>query len=261
MNIIKRKTLDYLKFDAQERFRNNNKGRYNVNNSLYDNQKIIRMIEGINFTTDVNKEIEQCLSPYGTFYDGYEFYIKDFDYYNYSNQQVAQIICCEIFNTLQDYYAKTRFGNGAKEKTRAFTLTLMYHIGLISEQLWYAQSIRNYNYIQKINDQYPNNNIISFVPNKKVSNYLINLAVFNDDNNRLGIVNSKESYPNSDVLEVKFTPKLFTITKSSGLNIIKRGQSGFSGKLSPYTLYLIKKGNKYKKTTARKKRSKGIFRF
>jgi len=95
---------------------------------------LIVFITNLIFKSDTNS-ISGCLSPYGVFCDRTNFYYEKNILDHYSDDYIIQIIMCEIFNSLQDYFIKSELSDIRKLKYRGRSLILLHHIGLISENI------------------------------------------------------------------------------------------------------------------------------
>jgi hypothetical protein len=200
--------------------------RFNVvSKKIRDIEFMQRRIIELNFTTEMTPEIEDCLSPFGTFCDRENFYYKEEffnDFFDFTLEQKVQIIVAEICNSMQDYFMDKNADN-TSETRRNITLLMLSHIG-VAEKLPYALSMRNKlcNYFEMI---YPDSKTISFGPNDNAAAYLVRKFLV-DDKIKLGHIkdNSLVVKHNKDFVQVKASiyPMYYHVNESSGYCLLNR---------------------------------------
>lgn len=162
-----------------------------INHRIDKNQEIQDYIQTLDFKNNIPQEINDCLSPFGTFFDGKTIYYDETILNQYDSYHQSIIILNEFFNLLQGYYGSGTLPEGQAKKIPCISLLCLYHIGIVREKVLYSQSIRG-ELIKRFNFTHPNNTIapLIFEPNKNASKYLYYDLIVNE-NKTLGTVSNK----------------------------------------------------------------------
>jgi len=201
-------------------------------------QLVIDIIKKLNFENNADF-VRDYLSSYGVFCDRTNFYYDEKILNKYNDDHKMQIIMCEIFNSLQDYFIKGELNDKKKLKCRGRSLTCLHSIGIIEE------SSPLYNYeeeriIEAFYKKYPLVKIITYPPNEKAAMYLFNKLVWDEDMNLGDIV---ERWEFCDSLTITIQPKKLYNTERDGIELR-------NAPLENRIIYYVKSGEEYIRTTA-----------
>lgn len=209
-----------------------------LNVQIKSSQFAINTVENLNFENNTDS-IRECLSPYGVFCDRTNFYYNENKLKKYSIEYKMQIIMCEVFNSLQDYFIRSELNELRKLKCRGRSLTCLYSIGLINE------TIPLYNYeeekiMEAFYKKYPSVKIITYEPNEKAAKYLFQKLVWNEDK-KLGDIIEKWEFCDSIVLTVQ--PKKLYNSERDGIEVR-------NAPLENRQVYYINENNQYVRVNA-----------
>lgn len=139
---------------------------------------VMQLIRNLEFERHIPEEFKKYLSPYGTFCDRYTMYYDRENVNQYNKYQIIQIILCELFNSLSDYFTFTEFTELQLKIVKGTSFMAMYHIGVISNKAWYSNGVRR-NVVEKYEKKY-NERIMAFKPNQLAGEYLLKKAIYDD---------------------------------------------------------------------------------
>lgn len=219
---------------SSRKWKSMNYKRNNLIQRSYSANYIISHVKKIVFSIDYNG-VKNCLSPYGTFSDRNIFYYNWDILGKYSDSHKLQIILCEIFNSLQDYFINHTIDDNLGIKYRGRSLSCLYYINAINEHI----NLYNYNeqiILEKFNNKHPNNTIITFQPNSDAARYLMDQLVFNNKSD-LGLI--VEKWELHDSLLLKISPIHLHITECNGIDLMLTPQYNYKN------IFYIKEDNKY----------------
>ena len=210
----------------------------NISARTKSSQFTLVFMDKLNFESNTDS-IREYLSPYGVFCDRVNFYYDEKILSKYSDDHRMQIVMCEIFNSLQDYFVKGELSDKKKLKCRGRSLTCLYSIGVIEE---YSPL---YNYeeekiIGAFYKKYPLVKIITYPPNERAAVYLFNKLVWDEDVNLGDIV---ERWEFCDSLTITIQPKKLYNTERDGIELR-------NAPLENRIIYYVKSGEEYIRTTA-----------
>lgn len=209
-----------------------------ISTRIKSSQLIINTVNKLNFENSVDS-VRDCLSSYGVFCDRTNFYYDEKILNKYNDEYKIQIIMCEIFNSLQDYFVKGELGDKKKLKCRGRSLTCLYSVGVIKE---YSPL---YNYeeeriIEAFYKKYPLVKIITYSPNEKAALYLFNKLIWGEDKNLGDVIERWEFF---DSLTITIQPKKLYNTERDGIELR-------NAPLENRIIYYVKNGEEYIRTTA-----------
>ena len=209
-----------------------------ISTRMKSSQLMIDIVSKLNFENSADS-VRDYLSPYGVFCDRVNFYYDEKILNKYNDDHKIQIIMCEIFNSLQDYFVKGELSDKKKLKCRGRSLTCLYSVGVIEE---YSPL---YNYeeeriIEAFYKKYPLVKIITYPPNEKAAMYLFNKLIWDEDVNLGDIV---ERWEFCDSLTITIQPKKLYNTERDGIELR-------NAPLENRIIYYVKSGEEYIRTTA-----------
>jgi hypothetical protein len=241
----KKERLGFLYESNKDHLRRLKKKRNYHIRRIEDNNTMVEIVKNLNFISTYPKEIEECLSPYGTLCDRENFYYDPKKLPD-NDRQLAQAIICEISHALGTYF----HGRSLTEKQKKFhwgrAYTIVYHIGLTKEDLWYSQTFKK-NPRLKLSPR-AKEKIICFKPNKNAKELLFRKA-FLDNNGEFGKTLEYHKNENFEVIYSKLQTTQYNITKTNGLV----HQTQFT---DVYEKFFRKRDGEYQKTTRRAKEVK-----
>lgn len=194
---------------------------------------IVKNLKALNFSNDI-QNLQNVLSIYGTFCDRDNMFY-DINLQNRPIREAALIILCEYLNSLQGYFV----GNIKTKKFHLIastSLIYMHYIGIATQKFsWYAQNDRK-NVYKRFSKKYPDVNYFIFEPNKNAAKYLLDKMLYNDPQQKLGIVEKIET---AEIIIFKLYCYVFFI-KQTGPKYYYQGQSRNWQGEAPNMLYFIK---------------------
>ena len=198
-----------------------------INGFLSEIKDITDVAKRLNMLEFTTKNVPyDCLSPYHTYCNRYQFYYTD-ELLKYSPKQIIEIVLCEFFNSLQNYFIKGKF-TGSSEVFRGISLLMMRSINYIKEEIPYAQSIRA-QLMTKIKEKFPKLDIISFGPNYNAAEALFKTMLYDDSEQRIAKI---EKLPSKYNIECYYVVPYYYFPRMSGLDITNT--SRYEGQTQAY---------------------------
>jgi hypothetical protein len=140
---------------------------------------------------------------------------------------------------MQDYFVKGKFSSNG-ETFQGISLLLMRHVGVIKEEVPYAQSVRS-KLVRLVKKKYPNSKTISFPPNNSAACHLFQTMIYDDPEQRIARIEKQPKFFESDSFECFYCAPFYYFPRQYGLTLMNENTGQYSYDRDTYFVYLNNK--------------------